>query len=100
MNSGPERCGNCCYFIPIRKVKGHTQASHCSTREHNYYGSLIPGDPMEDKSKEPRQTKLAVATNSNSKGNCDLFEPDYGKIKTWKEEEKKYKERDIKELKG
>ena len=104
MSSGPKRCGNCRYFNPERIFNGHKQTSHCGVRDHNYYGSLVPGDEKEDKSSKPRQTKLAVTADCNSRGGCDIFEPDHERVKEWrKSEEKAAEERrthKAKELKG
>jgi hypothetical protein len=96
---GKERCGNCAMFRPLNIFKGCEQSSYCSVREHNRYGSLIPGDPYEDKSRNPKQTKLAVTVNCNDEGSCNLFEPNYTAIEKWRKEEKKYKKRNLEQLK-
>lgn len=93
------RCGNCVMFRPSGIFKGYQQASYCRARAHNRYGSLIPGDPYEDKSPNPKQTKLAVTANCNSEGSCNLFEPDYKEVELWRKEEKKYKKRNMEKLK-
>ena len=104
MNDGSKRCGNCKMFNPESIVDGYSKTSHCGIRHHNYYGSLVPGDPYEDTSPNPRQTNLAVTADCNSQGSCNLFEPDYERIKIWREgEEKAAKEmraHKAKELKG
>ncbi len=93
MTEGSQRCGNCVMFRPMGVVKGgytgYKGTSHCATRKHRYYGSLVPGDQYEDTSPKPRQTKLPVTANSNSQGSCNLFEPDHENIKKWRKEEEK-----------
>lgn len=89
MIGGPKRCGNCRCFVPMRVVNGINKTSHCSVREHNYYGALVPGDSHADTGDKPRQTGLPVTADNNSQGGCDSFEPDYEAIKVWREEEEK-----------
>ena len=101
MFDGEQCCGNCQLFRPIWITRaGETQSSHCVGRKHNRYGSLVPGDSHEDKSKRPATAYLPVSANSNSEGRCTMFAADHKKVEQWRIEERKLRTHKREALEG